>query len=223
VSPLTLRSPPSIQAPAPTSTIAHKHIPRENLLGITGSGFTILATSRAAVRGATILKASDDKTRLLSPHTLLGFSGEPGDTVQFAEFIEANVRLYSMRNSTELSPAAVANFVRSELASSLRSRNPYTVNLLLAGVDVDAKEAVVRGDGEGSLYWLDYLASLAKVPYAAHGYAQYYCLSILDKHHHPGIELEEGLRILKMCTDELKRRLPIDFKGVSIVRFGWRL
>jgi 20S proteasome alpha/beta subunit len=122
-----------------------------------------------------------------------------------------------MRNSTELSPAAVANFVRSELASSLRSRNPYTVNLLLAGVDVEGKEAVVRGDGEGSLYWLDYLASLAKVPYAAHGYAQYYCLSILDKHHHPGIGLEEGLRILKMCTDELKRRLPIDFKGVSIV------
>ena len=43
---------------------------------------------------------------------------------------------------------------------------------------------------------------------------RYYCLSILDKHHHPDIDLEKGLKLLEMCTDELKRRLPIDFKGV---------
>ena len=44
---------------------------------------------------------------------------------------------------------------------------------------------------------------------------RYYCLSILDKHHHPDIDFEQGMKILKMCTDELKRRLPIDFKGVG--------
>ena len=43
---------------------------------------------------------------------------------------------------------------------------------------------------------------------------RYYCLSILDKHHHPDIDFEKGLKIMRMCTDELKRRLPIDFKGV---------
>jgi len=32
------------------------------------------------MRGATILKGSDDKTRKLSEHTLLAFSGEAGDT-----------------------------------------------------------------------------------------------------------------------------------------------
>ncbi len=46
---------------------------------------------------------------------------------------------------------------------------------------------------------------------------RYYCLSILDKHHHPDISYEQGLKILRMCTDELKRRLPIDFKGVRIL------
>ena len=43
---------------------------------------------------------------------------------------------------------------------------------------------------------------------------RYYCLSILDKHHHPDIDYDKGLEILRLCTDELKRRLPIDFKGV---------
>lgn len=85
--------------------------------------------------------------------------------VQFAEFIQANIQLYSMRNGMELSPAATANFVRGELANALRSRRPYTVNLLLGGYDKIADKP--------SLYWIDYLASLAPLPYAAHGYAQY--------------------------------------------------
>jgi hypothetical protein len=70
-----------------------------------------------------------------------------------------------MRNNMELSPAATANFVRGELASALRSRKPYTVNLLLGGYDTIADKP--------TLYWIDYLASQAPLPYAAHGYAQY--------------------------------------------------
>lgn len=70
-----------------------------------------------------------------------------------------------MRNNMELSPAATANFVRGELASALRSRKPYTVNLILGGYD--------QIEDKPTLYWIDYLASLAPVPYAAHGYAQY--------------------------------------------------
>ncbi|KAL2833437.1 cysteine proteinase [Aspergillus cavernicola] len=160
------------------------------------------------MRGPTILKTEDDKTKQLNEHTLVAFSGEAGDTVQFAEYIQANIQLYTMRNDSELSPTAVANFVRGELARSLRSRNPYTVNLLLGGVDPISQKP--------HLYWIDYLASLAPVPYAAHGYAQYYCLSTLDKHHHPDITFEQGMKLLEMCTDELKRRLPIDYKGVLV-------
>lgn len=32
------------------------------------------------MRGATVLKASDDKTRPLSKHILMGLTGEAGDT-----------------------------------------------------------------------------------------------------------------------------------------------
>lgn len=39
-----------------------------------------MAASKAAMRGATILKASDDKTRALNKHTLMAFVGEAGDT-----------------------------------------------------------------------------------------------------------------------------------------------
>lgn len=74
-------------------------------------------------------------------------------------------------------------------------QNAYNVNLLVGGFDTTTKKP--------HLYWLDYLASQASVPYAAHGYAQYYCLSILDKHHQPDIDLERGLELMKMCHDEV--------------------
>ncbi len=83
--------------------------------------------------------------------------------VQFAEYIQANVQLYTMRNEADMSPSAVAHFVRGELASSLRSNHPYHVSLLLGGLDAITHKP--------SLYWLDHLASLVSVPYAAHGYA----------------------------------------------------
>lgn len=50
------------------------------LLGITGKDFTLIAASKAAMRGVSILKANDDKTRELNTHTLMAFSGEAGDT-----------------------------------------------------------------------------------------------------------------------------------------------
>jgi 20S proteasome subunit beta 4 len=136
----------------------------EVLLGIRGKDFTIIASSKAAMRGPTILKATDDKTRPLNDHNLMAYSGEAGDTIQFAEYISANVQLYSMRNAVSLRPPAVAAFVRGEVARSLRSQRPYRVNLLLGGVDPTT--------GTPTLYWCDYLAALAEVPYAAHGYAQ---------------------------------------------------
>ena len=70
------------------AAVLHQHdclltVSRENLIGITGQDFTIIAASKAAMRGATILKASDDKTRQLNKHTLMAFSGEAGDTSVF--------------------------------------------------------------------------------------------------------------------------------------------
>jgi 20S proteasome alpha/beta subunit len=56
-------------------------------------------------------------------------------------------------------------------------QTPYFVNLLLAGYN----------DEEGpELYFVDYLASMVKVPYAAHGYGGFFSLSIMDRYHKAG-------------------------------------
>lgn len=96
-----------------------------------------------------------------------------GDTVQFAEYVERNIRLYQIRHLYPLRPSAAASWVRRSLAESLRSRKPYSVNLLVGGYDTASHEP--------HLYWIDYLGTSAEVPFAAHGYGSYFALSLLDR------------------------------------------
>lgn len=178
------------------------------ILGIRVQDAVILATSKAVTRGISILKDTDDKTRQLSPHTLMSYTGEAGDTVQFAEYIQANMQLYSIRENIELSPLAVSSFVRQELARSIRSRKPYQVSVLIGGYDVKGEKP--------ELYQIDYLGTKVELPYAAHGYAGFYTFSLLDRHYRPDMTEEEGLELLKMCIAELDKRMPVDFKGVMV-------
>lgn len=178
------------------------------LLGLTTKDSVILVTSKAVARGITVIKATDDKTRALNKHVLLAYTGEPGDAVNFAENIQANSQLYGMRHGIELSSKALASFTRNQLAKSLRSRKPYQVNILIGGYDEKTDKP--------TLNWIDYLAADVELPYAAHGYASYYVLSLLDRHFKPGMSEEDGIKLVQFCVDELKLRMPIDFKGVYV-------
>ncbi|BFZ58712.1 Proteasome subunit beta type-4 [Savitreella phatthalungensis] len=178
----------------------------EVLIGVRGPGYVLLASNLNQVRGITIMKPDDDKSRVLNKHNLMLYSGEPGDTVQFAEYVTANVALYSRRNEElELHTEAVSSFVRRELADSLRSRHPYQVNLLIGGYDIT--------DDTAKLYWIDYLGTKAEVPYAAQGYASYYLLSMFDRHMTPETPMEEALALLKKGYEELERRMPLSLGG----------
>lgn len=153
----------------------------EYLIGIQGPDFVLVAADNIAASSIIQMKHDYDKMFKLSEKILLLCVGEAGDTVQFAEYIQKNVQLYKMRNGYELSPSAAANFTRKNLAEYLRSRTPYHVNLLLAGYD----------DADGpSLFYMDYLSSLAKTPFAAHGYGAFLTLSILDRHYKPDLTRE---------------------------------
>jgi 20S proteasome subunit beta 4 len=69
-----------------------------------------------------MMKHGEDKSRELNKNSLLLYAGQQGDAVQFSEFIQRNIQLYSIRNGHDLKPAAVAHFVRREMADALRTR-----------------------------------------------------------------------------------------------------
>lgn len=193
----------------------------------TGNGYTLIAADTSAARSILRMKGDDDKIRKISDTLLFTYSGEAGDTLQFAEYLEANLKLDTIRcvclqtrssiatcllthfvallvdrNHTALLPDSAASFVRKTLAESIRSRHPYAVNLLLGGYDPT--------DQTPHLYWLDYLGTRANVPYAAHGYASYFALSTMDRFHRPDASLEDGLKLIRRCVNELETRLVLN-------------
>jgi 20S proteasome subunit beta 4 len=73
---------------------------------------------------------------------------------------------------------------------------------LLAGYDANNAKPV-------SLYFMDYLASLAQVNYGAQGYCSNFILSIFDRDWKAGLTLDEGLEIVRKCLNELRVRFLI--------------
>lgn len=146
------------------------------------------------------MKDDQDKMFKLSSKLLMLVTGEAGDTVQFAEYMEKNIQLYKMKNGYELTPHAAANFTRRNLADALRSSSAYQVNMLIAGYD----------DTSGpELYYMDWLASLQKIQFAAHGYGSFFSLSIMDRYYKPGLTREDALELLKKCIEEVQRRFIV--------------
>ncbi|CAH6790877.1 Psmb2 [Phodopus roborovskii] len=163
----------------------------EYLIGIQGPDYVLVASDRVAASNIVQMKDDHDKMFKMSEKILLLCVGEAGDTVQFAEYIQKNVQLYKMRN-------ALAVF-------SLQT--PYHVNLLLAGYD----------EHEGpALYYMDYLAALAKAPFAAHGYGAFLTLSILDRYYTPTISRERALELLRKCLEELQKRFILNLPTFSV-------
>mgnify|MGYP003362709463 FL=1 len=176
-------------------------------IGIQVKDGVIVATSRACTRSITILKPDDDKTRVLNEHNILAYTGTSGDTTQFADYIQGNMQLYSMREGVDLNSKGIASYIRHELATSLRSRSPYQVNILLAGLDKGVQPFLSN---------IDYMGTRVDLPYAAHGYAAFYVMSLFDRHYRPDMTLKDGMKLLKMCKAELDERFPVVFKGFQV-------
>ena len=63
---------------------------------------------------------------------------------------------------------------------------------------------------------MDYLASLAKVKYAAHGYGGFFSLSILDRYYSETFNEEEAYDLMKKCVQEIHQRLIVNLPNFKV-------
>ncbi|XP_017779276.1 PREDICTED: proteasome subunit beta type-2-like [Nicrophorus vespilloides] len=179
----------------------------ECLIGIKFRDFVMIAADMTNAHSIMVMKSDENKLHQLSDKLIMAVSGESGDTTQFAEYIAKNIQLYKMRNGYELSPKEAATFTRRNLADALRSRNAYHVNLLLAGFDEFSGP---------ELYFMDYLASLTYVNYAAHGYGGYFSLAIMDRHFVETMNVDEAYELMERCVKEVQHRLIVNLPNFKV-------
>lgn len=179
---------------------------RSSLFGIVGKDFVLLAADRNAARSIVQYKADEDKLTQLDQYKLLGATGPTGDRNNFCEYIQKNITLYELRTGVSLSTHAAAKYTRNQLAEALR-QNPYQVSLLLGGWD--------KATGP-SMYYMDYLGSMHQMKIAAHGYASYFGLSIMDRYWKENMTVEEAVDLLQKCISELKTRFILSLQEFKI-------
>ena len=159
-----------------------------------------------AARSIVQYKADEDKLTQLDKYKLLGATGPTGDRNNFCEYIQKNVHLYELRTGVSLSTHAAAKYTRNQLAEALR-RNPYQVSLLLGGWDASTGP---------SMFYMDYLGSMHQMKIAAHGYASYFALSIMDRYYVENMSVDEAVAMLNKCIDELKTRFILNLTEFKI-------
>lgn len=178
----------------------------ECLIGIKSEKFLILAHDDTAARSVLVMKQNQEKMFKLEDNLAMVVCGDSGDTVYFGEFIQKNIAYYRIKNGYSLSPTAAANFTRHEMAKRLR-QYPNHVNLIMGGVDPSSNKS--------SLFFMDYLGTLANVSYTAHGYGSFFALSILDRYYHEDMSLEQVEDLLLRCVLEIQKRLVINLPSFS--------
>eukprot|EP01127_Copromyxa_protea_P001528 TRINITY_DN11504_c0_g1_i1.p1 TRINITY_DN11504_c0_g1~~TRINITY_DN11504_c0_g1_i1.p1 ORF type:complete len:201 (+),score=46.26 TRINITY_DN11504_c0_g1_i1:41-643(+) len=168
----------------------------DSLIGITGKDFVIFIADTAQARSILKMKGDEDKIMVVDESKMFAMAGDTGDRTTFCEYVKRNLKLYEIRSGLTLSTHAAAHWTRRALADALR-QNPYQTNLLLGGWDEESG---------ASLYYLDYLGSMHKMPFAIQGYASNFVLSIFDRYYKEDLTVAEGLELAKLCIAELNRR-----------------
>ncbi|CAM9468124.1 unnamed protein product [Pylaiella littoralis] len=182
----------------------------DTLLGIAGEGFVVLAADAQVARSILLYKDTQDKIAHLAENKALACAGPQSDCVSFTEYVSKNMTLYELNNDVKLTTKAAATFIRGELAKALR-KGPFQTQLLMGGVDKRTE-----GKDDASLFWLDYLGTMQKVPYGAHGYGAAFTLSVMDREYIKGLSLDEALSIIEKCINELHTRFLIAQKNFVI-------
>jgi 20S proteasome alpha/beta subunit len=62
-----------------------------------GKDYILLCADTGAGRSILKMKSDENKLKALGPHLAMAYSGEPGDTNNFADYVERNLRLYQIR------------------------------------------------------------------------------------------------------------------------------
>uniref|UniRef100_A0A6B2LJG2 Proteasome subunit beta n=1 Tax=Arcella intermedia TaxID=1963864 RepID=A0A6B2LJG2_9EUKA len=167
-------------------------------IGFVGADYVLFITDKSQARSILKMKGDLDKTFTIDTNKVFALSGDAGDRENFAHYIQKNIHLYQHRTGLRLSTKAAAHFARGEMAKAIRE-SIYQANVLIGGVDEEG----------ASLYYLDYLGSLHKMPFAVQGYASNLTLSIFDRYYKKGLSVQEGLELARLCVEQLKTRFLI--------------
>lgn len=66
------------------------------------------------------------------------------------------------------------------------------------------------------MFFIDYLASMADLKYATHGYGGFFSIAILDRYHLDSLNQQEAYEVMKKCVAEVQQRLIVNLPNFKV-------
>ncbi|MCO5607083.1 hypothetical protein L7F22_061275 [Adiantum nelumboides] len=182
--------------------------------GITGKGYTIIASDSNAARSIIKMKGDEDKMKELSKHLVMAYNGEAvhGEEPEalWHPVSSVGLTLEQSRGSSQLP------LQKPRRASTKGSRQ---LDSIAARIVAALPKAIPGQSAPRRLRRALLVACplLARLPRDTRRGA--FCCSRLwralhsqhmDRFHRPDMSLEEGIDLLRMCIGELKKRFIVD-------------
>ncbi|TNJ30169.1 Proteasome subunit beta type 2 [Giardia muris] len=168
----------------------------DSVFAFKGGDYVCLVADAVAKHSILVLKESADRVVELNKTQAMIVTGDDGDVMQFAEYINRSLKLLELRQGAVGSVKGTANFIRTELATAIR-RHPYHVNVITGGVDTS---------GTPQLYYIDYLGTMGEDNYCVQNYSMYFLLSVLSEYWRPDMTRADAKDLIKHCINALGRR-----------------
>jgi proteasome beta subunit len=173
-------------------------------VGIIAKNGVVLASDRRATMGYLIASKDIDKIYPLAGHIAMTIAGGVGDAQTLVRWMQAEIKLYELRQGRKITVEAAATLLANILAQY--KYYPFFVQLLVGGYDSKPK-----------LFSVDMLGGVTEEKISSTGSGSPIAYGVLEELYKEDTSAQENLRIAAKAVSAAMRRDSASGERVDLV------
>lgn len=173
-------------------------------IGMVCKDGVVMATEMRATMGTLIAHKTTQKLFKIDDNLGLTVAGVVGDAQTLARYITAEVELYKLKRSQQMTVRSAATLTSNILAGS--RFYPYYVGLILGGIDREGNH----------VYALDMVGGAIPDDFVTTGSGSPYVYGVLEDHYEKGLSVNDGLDLAVRSLHAAMRRDSASGDGYSV-------
>jgi proteasome beta subunit len=174
-------------------------------IGLVCKDGVVMATEMRATMGTLIAHKTTQKLFKIDDNLGLTVAGVVGDAQTLARYITAEVELYKLKRSQQMTVRSAATLTSNILAGS--RFYPYYVGLILGGVDREGNH----------VYALDMVGGAIPDDFVTTGSGSPFVYGVLEDHYEKGLSVSDGMDLAIRSLHAAMRRDSASGDGYSVV------
>lgn len=173
-------------------------------VGLVSKNGVVLASDRRATMGYLIASKDIDKIYPIAENIAMTIAGGVGDAQTLVRWMQAEIKLYQMRQGKKMSVEAASTLLANILAQY--KYYPFFVQLLVGGYD-----------GKARLFSVDMLGGVTEEKVASTGSGSPVAYGVLEEYYKEDMKVQDNVRIAAKAVAAAIRRDAASGENVDVV------